>query len=153
MSITLMGQAPGPNSSEDLRHALFPHPKNSAGYRLYDIVREAAGGSLFRAEYLRMFTRVNLLTEYPGPVFPMSEARAIAKLCWEDYEDQRLILMGTQLADAWRFEAQPFCEWRFDGAIEYAVVPHTSGLNRWYNEPSNRELVVQFFREQVLPDL
>lgn len=114
--------------SADPRHALFPHPERSAGYRIATVIL-----GLTRAEYLRRFDRVNLCAgKWSAP-----EARETARRI-ELRRPPRapIILLGRKVADAFGVARPPFSIYAFDGGRpRFYLLPHPSGLSRVWNEP------------------
>ena len=86
----------------------------------------------------RRFAVLNLL-DRPVAGWPLFEAREAASRMREGLSGRRVILLGASVARAFGYEPAPLLKWRYDGRdeITYAVVPHTSGRNRWYNDPEN----------------
>lgn len=81
---------------------------------------------------------VNLLPAFPGKngkgdAFPVGTARLVA-------ERMRLrglvLLAGRNVGEAFGLAADYF-EWRRRGATRYVVIPHPSGVSRWWNDPRN----------------
>lgn len=141
--LALVGEAPGPNTHTDM--PLYPAPERSAAGRL----RTMLGWS--RSEYLRTFARANMLDRYPGPAFPLTEARGLAQGVAQRLSPRPLLLMGQGVASAFRFPKEAgLLSWADyllgQTIIRAAVVPHPSGRNLWYNEPGNRERAVAFIQ-------
>lgn len=154
----LIGQAPGPNTDPDL--PLFPIPRTSAGGRLQQMT------GLTRGQYLQTFERINLLTYFPGldkkeDKFPRTPARFAAEVIKPLLAGRDVIMVGRGVAEAFGYDAA-FLEWnllqvrrrhavRVSGAYSarVAVVPHTSGRNRWYNTEGNRLLAEEFWRDYI----
>lgn len=137
-NLIILGEAPGDYPRYDpKKHALFPYPVGCAGHRLMKLM------GLERWEYVQLDRR-NLLDYYPGKAgkgakFPHGASReAVRKL----HESQALIghnvlLVGKRLATAFGYETQEMLTWHHCKAYNYAIVPHTSGINRWWNSPGN----------------
>jgi len=86
----------------------------------------------------RRFALVNLL-DRPVDGWPLFEAREAASRIRESLVGRRVILLGASVARAFGYEPTPLLKWRYDGRREMTLadVPHTSGRNRWYNDPEN----------------
>lgn len=104
-------------------------------------------------EFLRTFDRVNVLTKYPGPApsngaaFPSKRARQRATdLRRRFFRGRRVVLLGRRAASAFGVKADYFDQVNVFGA-EVVVVPHPSGINRWYNKPSNVAKMRRFMRQ------
>ena len=112
---------------------------------------ELAGTSL---ESIRdRFRLVNLLGHWPGPdasgkgsAFPMEQARPAAATL-------RLpggsLLCGRRVAAAFGLANAPYFAWRDVDGRRVAVIPHPSGVSRWWNDPANVDAARSFLREQV----
>jgi hypothetical protein len=120
----IVGEAPSMRTSRPFAGA--------SGIRLAQL----AGVSLdeLRARY----RLVNVLRHWPGPnpcgkgsAFPLSDARPRAGAI-------RLppgsLLCGRRVARAFGRAGLAFFEWDDCGV---AVIPHPSGISRWWNEPSH----------------
>lgn len=115
----------------------WPAPTGSAGERLWRMIDEAVGWD--RETFLSRTDRVNFCD---GPSFSMEKARARIDEIRAMMQGRRVVLVGevvTSLLDGPRVWLEP------DG--EVVVIPHTSGLNRFYNDPSNRDATVALLRE------
>lgn len=92
----------------------------------------------------------NVLAGYPGPCgcgadFPLAEARQEAAGI---VLDGVALLCGKRVAAA--FGVQPIYFLRQQvGTAEVYVIPHPSGVNRWYNSLSNRRRAARFLRRFV----
>ncbi len=150
-NLLIMGEAHGnvPDKYWIDHYAMFPYPVNSAGYKLQHLMR------LSRLEYVGLARR-NLLRYYPGAIngllssggsaFPIKDAINAARdviksnVLW----DKNVLFVGKRLAGVFGLGKEPILEWRAtptlpDGtaAFRFAIVPHTSGINRWWNENEN----------------
>lgn len=131
----IVGQSPS-RSGEGLPP--FCADRRGSGRRLADL----AGIPPERLE--EAFRLANLLDHYPGESFPMSEARAIA----DAMELEGVVLLvGRLVARAFGEGGRPWFEWFDLRGVRATVVPHPSGLNRWWNDPVNVERAGEFMRE------
>ncbi len=128
--------------------------------------RLATHGDVARLE------RTNLLKAWPGAsgsgsAFPMKEARPAATVLLRSTQrGRRLLHVGTRVAAAFDLlrPTYGYLNWfevawkpheegpkRSDSVRalrrEVAVVPHPSGLNRWWNDPDNVSQAEAFFKE------
>ena len=133
----LLGQAPAKNM-----RSRRPFD-GDAGRRLEKI----AGLDLHAA-----FELSNLVERFPGRLdlgkgdrFPAAEARERVKRLF--VAGRRVILTGRGVAAAWGMADAPFLRWRNARGAKVSVLPHPSGLNHWYNDPSNRRKVRRFLRK------
>ena len=146
----LMGQAP-PHYGGSL-YALYPYPKGCAGYNLCSRM------GLGRREYLRLFDRENVLDDFPGAdaggdKFPLSVAKKAVLSKMPRLHGRKVLIVGIGTSKAFNLKDPEFLTWgdielgpfKFEGAI----VPHTSGRNRWWNEPENAAKGEAFLRSAV----
>ncbi len=146
-NLLIMGEAHGnvPDKYWIDKYALFPYPVNSAGYKLQHLMR------LSRLEYVGL-DRCNLLKFYPGATnglssggaaFPIKDAINAARdvIKSDALWDKNVLFVGKRLAGVFGFGKAPILEWQPtphlpDGSVafRFAIVPHTSGINRWWNE-------------------
>lgn len=111
----------------DPRLALFPRPRNGAGYRLCSKIM-----GLSEASYLRSFERVNLCTGR----WNEDEANERA------FELKRrgrstLVLLGRKVAGAFGLGNQPQFFADFIDSRLVVGIPHPSGLCRVWNKKSS----------------
>lgn len=139
-NLVVMGEAPGNYPRYDpAKHALFPHPPRCAGARLKDLM----GMSLF--EYVRLDRR-NLLDYYPGTVgkgakFPLGSAHMAVRAMHAKGAllGTNVLLVGKRLSRAFGYNNFQLMKWHQRKAYNFAIVPHTSGVNTWWNDPQHRE--------------
>lgn len=100
----------------------------------------------------------NLLSRYPGPRFPTAwgpgQARALLRriLVDEMAEPSLLVLCGRSVGRAFGIDESRafFVRETYQpprgcgGTLECVVVPHPSGLSRWWNDPANKRLGLAF---------
>lgn len=142
----LVGESPSRTSES--AHPLSGHPIAGKLARLCGV------GVL---EYLAAFDRWNLLTRYPGhsgnkgALFPRGEARARAAdlTARGAFRGRPVLFLGSRVADAFGFDAEPLT-WNAaegaGGASRCAVLPHPSGVNRWWNDAANARRAEAFMR-------
>lgn len=104
------------------------------------------------APFMQRVDAVNLLGRWPGPqgkgsAFPLAEARAAA-LALDVAGRARVLLAGRRVAAAWPWRApSDYLRWEAGpGGVLLAVIPHPSGVNRWWNEPEHRDAARRFLR-------
>lgn len=106
------------------------------------------------ADFLSHFERVNLLhvrqdTKEKGFEFDLAAGKKAAEKLRDSFkEDQIVILLGGRVAEAFRVHDHYFVETRVNFARLY-IVPHPSGVNRWYNDRSNMDAMVAFMKSIV----
>lgn len=112
--------------------------------------------SVTKAEFLAKVRRINLIERYPGKngkgdAFPVAEARMKALLLQERYmmRPVRFVLVGKNVARAFGIRRpQYFVHGWFYGPFQgmsWTVVPHPSGVSRWWNDAGNRRKAKRFF--------
>lgn len=104
--------------------ALYPLPPECSGGRLQRIL------GLSRTEYLRIFDRANLCRG----AWSLAQARARASALLA-VERSALVLLGAKVCQAFRVEFRPFTVAAV-GDLRAAILPHPSGRNLTWNEPS-----------------
>lgn len=109
---------------------------------------------LSKADYLRdrRIERRNILEEWPGKAakgdaFPRAEALAAAILQEREFRGRRVIFLGKGVARAFGFPTAEYLKWTpwFLSGIA-AILPHPSGVNRWYNDGGNARRAKRFLR-------
>lgn len=115
----------------------------------------AALSGLSFDEFLRTFDRANLLPLWPGPsgrkgaAFPVVAARLLAdRMIGRFRFDRTVVLLGKRTAAAFGLSVGYF-EPVMIGRATVLVVPHPSGVNRWFNEPANVRRMARFMRRIV----
>lgn len=106
--------------------------------------RIASYAGLKWGDYLAMTERRNIFPAYVSP-WPRDEAKRRAEQAFPYLLGRRTILLGQRVADAFDFH-WPLLNWVEIGGVTVAIVPHPSGLNRWWNEAENRSQARRFLR-------
>lgn len=128
------------------RFAFYPRPRSASGYRLCVLVM-----GLPEALYLRSFDRVDLC--HPKWSQPAARTRANSLIA-ERGEGDTIVLCGSKVAAAFglEFKAHALTTVRRPGAPALVVLPHPSGLNRFWQEPRAFERARELLAEAgVLP--
>ena len=122
--------------SNDPRYALYPHPQKSAGYRLYDMLRQAAyreNMMVSLVNYVDRFDRFNLVT---GEEWNVKEAALGAQSLLGTLQDRKVVICGKAVAKAFDLKQPDFSlQKKHQHGFDYWVIPHPSGLCREYNDP------------------
>lgn len=132
--------------SADPSHALYPYPPGCTGNRIYAMIRERVPG-LTEDQYLEAFDRRNMLV---GEDWNLTAARLAAPKIWESARGRRIIMLGAAVADAMRVRNRAPLYWHDHADVQYALVPHPSGRNRWYNEGDQRSAASRFLADAYL---
>lgn len=132
----------GMNNPQSQRpeHALFPHPPGCTGHRLWQMLNERTGCT--RRQYLDAFERRNMLT---GP-WNMQRAKLVAPQLVEMFQGRVVVVLGSQPRRALGLEECLIHPVERDG-VTWRQIPHPSGLNRWYNDETNRRLVAMMLED------
>lgn len=140
MRLLIVGEAPSRLVSEPLT--------GPSGRRLSELM------GIEHGEMLERFERTNLLADWPGrdghgSAFPlllaMSRALELREGPWDAF-----LLLGKRVAAAFGFRADVrYLAWYEMADRRFAVLPHPSGVNRWFNEPANRAQARRFLRSVV----
>lgn len=114
-----------------------------------------------------IFDVANLLDYWPGSEskgsrFPVREASVWAEFLVRNDKHERIILAGGRVAKAfktrpelkvlewaslWKYTLMPVPDAR--RAVMVAILPHPSGVNRWYNDPDNRAAAERFLKREA----
>lgn len=112
--------------------------------------RLSACAGVSRDVWLRRTERVNLFGVWPGrqgkgDAFPMAEARLAADELLPRLEGRPVVLLGGNVAGAFRFKHNLF-EWHWHRGFWGARCPHPSGVNRWWNDAQHEAAARLFWR-------
>ncbi len=136
--VLIIGEAPSKNEPD-------PKPiEGRIGHRL------AAYAGLTFEEFLARTERVNLLdvrqdTAEKGFTFDHTKAVEQARKIIASLEPNRhVILLGKRVARAVGCMKDYFEPCHLENNITLYVVPHPSGINRWYNDPANQNMMERF---------
>lgn len=145
--VLLIGQAPG--------RAGPPPGRALVGGRSGTFLQNIAGFHGDLKGYIKNCETTNVLKVYPGRVvggkgdlFPMDQARAAAAEMLPTLVGRRVVMVGYGVADAFRVERSLF-QWFIKlgdfGHFYYAVVPHPSPVNAFWNDRDNVARARLFF--------
>ena len=111
-------------------------------------------------QMLRDHDFINVLDRWPGKgisgdKFPVVEAMAAAKRKLAEMQGRTVVLLGHNVARAFGFTSLMYFSW-YEIHDEQnpskivvplvTVVPHPSGINRYYNDPTKRLIVAKFLQ-------
>lgn len=103
-------------------------------------------------DFLVAFERTNLLevrqdTKEKGFVFDRKAAAFEAGRIYESLApDRTIVLLGKRVRDAFGIVKDYFEPHRHPNGSTFYVVSHPSGVNRWWNDPENKEAMRTFLR-------
>lgn len=119
-------------------------------------------GAATLRQYAGWFERRNLLRDWPGSangkgdLFPMEQARVAARAMEYEFAGRTVIFVGKNVSAAFGFGDVAFLEWRTAQAgagsgevYRFAVLPHPSGVNTWYNVMANKVAAARFLGAAV----
>lgn len=155
-SCLLFGEAPNrAGFGRDLHVKLAARCKNqdalwkrSAG----DFLQLVKKGDPALWSWLRVTTHRNLLDYYPGERFPTKIGREVATKMWDGLvagrpRDHLVMLAGRAVASCFQVEADYWVPIEKDG-LRIVVVPHPSGLNRYWNDLIGRQHGLDYLRAE-----
>lgn len=143
----IIGQAPARGNDGKLPFA------GSSGAKLARMAGVGESGDDLPAH----FDMVNLMSLYPGKKsnskkgddFDLAEAKQIADLLLVTLQNDPprwVLLMGRNVAAAFGEPDRAYFDpWRVQ-AHRFVVFPHPSGVNRWYNSPTNTDRATYFIQ-------
>lgn len=124
----------------------FPHPPGCSGHRLWQMLSSKTG--CFRQEYLDTFDRINMI---PDKVWSAGAALAAQEPTWRLLEGRTVVLCGRAVPVALGYSRTPWSGLAGLYEVKYRCtlyfIPHPSGMNRWYNDPANRDAVASLLSE------
>lgn len=144
--VVLLGEAPG-RGADPTR----PLVGGRSGGRL-----QAAAGMTLR-QYVEAFARVNLIDveqvrDGKGSAFPMDLARERASVLADAFAGRRVLFVGRRVARAFGLRSD-YLVWNGNTRFEWAIIPHPSGINQWWNDPENVERAGRFLRAAAGMDM
>ena len=106
---------------------------------------------------------INVLNHWPGKgyggdKFPLNEAIPAARGLWPTLAGRTVVLLGSNVGRAFGAKQFVYFQWyefrdpqEFRNVIcpKMAIVPHPSGVNRYWNNPNARLLAQKFFRHTL----
>jgi len=100
-------------------------------------------------EYRDGTLRLNIFSRWfgkqgKGDRFPLAAARRRASKLRRRLRGRRVVLLGRNVARAFGITVE-YLRW-IRGGFEAGVLPHPSGVNRWWNERRNRIAAQRFAR-------
>ena len=102
-------------------------------------------------DYLETFDRINVLESFPGKngkgdSFPTRKAREMASKI-ELHGRPLVVLLGRNVARAFGLAKMDPLTWTTVHGTKVALVPHPSGVNRWWNDCTNVRRARRFLRK------
>ncbi len=103
-------------------------------------------------EFIERFDRVNLLhvrqdTKEKGFEFDRYAGIAAARTLFNAfYPGQRVLLLGHRVRDSFGVVNKEYFEEFYLGSAKAYVLPHPSGVNRWWNDVENEKRMYDFMQ-------
>lgn len=138
--IVIFGERPGPNT--DPERPLYPHTTTGAAANLIRLM------GMSQEEYLRDTVRYNVCQnnhESPANTEIRAKVKSIIEMHRMKSNRARFVVLGREAARALplRYRYEPFGHAMGD----VMIIPHTSGVNRFYNSEEGKALMAQSLRE------
>lgn len=146
MKLLLIGQAP--NRVGD--------PSKPLEGRIAVLLSRLAG--VPAEEYLDKTERINLLCLWPGSAphgkgdaFPRTLAEISARSLQPALRGRKIIFVGKAVAKTFHVKDTPYCTWQVHHGLDYsyAILPHPSGIVRWWNSKKNRKNASAFLSQAL----
>lgn len=136
--IWILGERPGPNTNPSI--ALYPHTTTGAAARLARLL------NLTTEDYLARTARLNAV-DTQGASTASSEARLRVEYFLFEAGSEPFIVLGKSALKAMpaKYRKMQFGD-KIDNVL---LLPHTSGVNRFWNDPANSAKMQQIAREFV----
>lgn len=147
---------------------ISPTTRDEAGQALSSLISSVKTGGRLASligitpeRYMEAFDRVNVYP-LPHPTTVFDLAPYAENLCGV-LRGRQVVLLGHETASSFGLRDYRFMSWKAGtpGLIHYrsgqnppfdwAVVPHPSGRNRWYNDLENVKQVKDFFQSLIQP--
>jgi hypothetical protein len=98
--------------------------------------------------YLVGTDRRNLFYD-PQPAWNTHVARMSALRMRDTFHDDKVILLGVKVAEAFGLADLPMYTWRAERNFNVARIPHPSGKNHAWNDPAERERARKFLKPLI----
>lgn len=141
--LVIVGQAPGPNSGRRPFDGL-------SGDRLARYM-----GLEDRRELRERVDLRNVLKTYPGPAgdkgdaFPARVAEEAARRLSARLRGRSVLLAGRNVARAFGVRSEYLAWATHERGFDVVVIPHPSGVNKWWNDSRNRARFLRFSRRTL----
>jgi hypothetical protein len=104
-------------------------------------------------QYLHDTTRTNIVWVPDQWKDPARVLDGVARVRAQMVREGRTIVFGVKAQQALTMsKLEPMIWYMTAGGTDMAVMPHPSGLNRWYNDPANVARAGDFLREALCAD-
>ena len=140
--------------SLDPGEALAPDARGTAGARLFELVR-ATDPSYAIQDHLCAFERRNLVLDLRWTRGKADLARTGALRSLRETPGRTVVVLGREVRDLLGVPR----EWSWVLPYQHAggwtarCLPHPSGLSRWYNDPTSRQLAGMMLLELAAASL
>lgn len=142
----LVGESPPTGASVETISPLFPVPSAGSGARLQRMT------GLGRAEYMRRFARINLVSTPGKPGIKKARWAAVNLMRGGILSGCSVVLLGSRVAAAFGLSGLALMTWMELSVsagiglspVRVALLPHPSGMCRWYNDSGNLKRAIAF---------
>lgn len=138
------------------RLALWPHPPNCTGWRVWRMLDEASVasglGTVTEKQYREGFERVNVLDSVE---WSAREASRSGREKMDSMTGRRIVFFGVRTLKAVGLPRSEWGVWREYHWLPaepmiYCILPHPSGRCREYNDPEVREMAGRVLLREYL---
>lgn len=131
--------------SDNLRHALFPYPVGSTGWRIWQLLR-IKDETITRGQYLEGFDRVDLVLglEWSNDL-ALQRASRLPSL----YAGRTIVVFGDACRRAIGLPKMLIHPVELHG-VTWRQLPHPSGRCLWYNDIESKNLAASLLHELFL---
>ena len=127
--------------SREPEHALWPDPPGCTGWRIWKMTEARTGCT--QEQYAETFSRTNLVLggEWDRKQAYYNWVHTLESWALEHHDT--IVLLGAAVREATRLThlPSPYI------SRSLIILPHPSGLNRWYNSETNRQIVEVLMEE------
>lgn len=125
-------------------HALYPHPPGCTGNRLFEMLKSRVPDVTMH-DYLERFDRRNLV---PRKSWSAAMAAKHANVLFLEFfgTGRTVVLLGADTVKAFNFP-RLLIHPTITGGATWRQIPHPSGRNLWYNDPTNQVLVATLLED------
>lgn len=135
--IFILGERPGPNTDPCV--ALYPHTTTGAAARLHRLL------GLSQAEYLANTTRLNAVDDKSSTASTVARQRVEEFLCAAGQNPFLVLGKSAIKAMPTKYRKMEFGD-ILDNVL---LIPHTSGINRYWNNAENSIKMQEIAREHI----
>jgi hypothetical protein len=130
--------------SRDPQYALYPDPPRCTGWRIWQLLDPP----MTHDEYLEAYARTNIVE---GQAWSAERARLNVNRIRDMMSGRRTVLFGAEVRIAMGWAKHALLTWHaLSGTGQFALLPHPSGRNQWFNDARNRIIAARILREALI---